>query len=46
MLCLGATSLKPLPPLSCLKELEQVLIEEWMKIPLDEVRKLYDFILR
>ena len=32
----------PLP--SCLKELEQVLMEEWLKIPLYEVRKLYDFI--
>ena len=29
------------PPPPCLKELEQVLMEEWLKIPLDEVRKLY-----
>ena len=34
------------PPLSCLKELEQVLMEEWLKIPLDEVKKLYDYIPR
>ena len=32
----------PLP--SCLKELLQVLMEKWLKIPLDEVRKLYDSI--
>ena len=30
------------PPPSCMKELEQVSMEEWPKIPLDEVRKLYD----
>ena len=34
----------PLQP--CVKELDQVLIEERLKIPLDEVRKLYDSILR
>ena len=28
------------PPPLCLKELEQVLIEEWQKILLDEVKKL------
>ena len=33
---------KRYPPPSCLKELEQVLLENWLKIPLDEVRKLYD----
>ena len=32
------------PPPSCLKELEQVLMEKWPKITLDEVRKLYDSI--
>ena len=26
------------------EKLEQVLIEEWLKIPLDEVTKLYDSI--
>ena len=30
------------PPSSCLKEPEQVLMEEWPKIPLGEVKKLYD----
>ena len=34
------------PPPSCLKELEQVLTEKWLKIPLDEVMKLYDSIPR
>ena len=34
------------PPPSCLKELEQVLMEEWLKIPLDNARKLYDSIPR
>ena len=31
------------PPPLCLKELEPV---EWLKIPLDEIRKLYDSIAR
>ena len=34
----------PLP--SCQKWLEKELMEEWLKIPLDEVRKLYDSIHR
>ena len=34
------------PPPFCLKELEQVLMEEWLKIPLDEIRNLYDSIPR
>ena len=29
------------PPPSCLKELETVLTEEWLKITLEEVSKLY-----
>ena len=29
------------PPPSCLKELGQILMEEWVTIPVDEVRKLY-----
>ena len=31
---------------SCLKEPEQVLMEEWLKISVDEARKLYDSIPR
>ena len=31
---------------SCLNEIEQGLMEEWLKIALDEVRKLYDYISR
>ena len=34
------------PPPSCLKELEQVLMEKWLKIHLDEVKKLYNSIPR
>ena len=34
------------PPPSCLKELEQVLMEEWLETPLDEVRKMHDSIPR
>lgn len=34
------------PPPSSLKELERVLIEEWYKIPVETVRKLYDSIPR
>ena len=34
------------PTPSCLKELEQVLMEEWPTIPLAEVKKLYDSIRR
>ena len=34
------------PSLSTLKELEKVLIKEWLKIPVDKVRKLYDSIPR
>ena len=34
------------PPLSYLKEQEQVLMKEWLKIVLDEIRKLYDSIPR
>ena len=33
-------------PPSCLKELKQVLMEKWLKISLDEVRKMYDSISR
>ena len=32
------------PPPSYLKGLEHVFMEEWLNIPLDEVKKLYDFI--
>ena len=32
------------PPSSCLKELKQVLMEEWLKISLYEVGKLWDSI--
>ena len=34
------------PPPSRVQELEQVLMEEWLKIPLEEVKKLYDSIPR
>ena len=34
------------PPPSCLLELEQVSMEEWLEIPLDEVRKMHDSIPR
>ena len=34
----------PLP--LCLKESGQVLMKKWLKIPLEEVRKLFDSILR
>ena len=34
------------PPPSCLNKLEQVLIKEWLQIPLDKVRKLNYFIPR
>ena len=33
-------------PPSCLKELVHVFIDEWLKIPLNEVKKLYDSISR
>ena len=34
------------PPPCCLKELEHVIMEKWLKIPLDKVRKLCDSIPR
>ena len=34
------------PPPSCLKEQARVFGEEWLKIPLDEVRKLHSCIPR
>lgn len=34
------------PPPSSLKELEKALIDEWYKIPVETVRKLYDSIPR
>jgi hypothetical protein len=34
------------PPPSCLDELEKVLMEEWLKIPIEQVKKLYDSIPR
>ena len=43
---IGATSYNRYPPPSCLKEIKQFLMEEWLQILLDEVRKLYDSIHR
>ena len=34
------------PPPSRLRELEKVLMEEWLKIPMEKVKKLYDSIPR
>lgn len=34
------------PPPSSLKALEKVLIDEWYKIPIETIRKLYDSIPR
>ena len=34
------------PPPSTLKELEKVLIKEWLKIPVEKLRKLCGSILR
>lgn len=34
------------PPPSSLKELERVLIEEWFKIPVETIQKLYESIPR
>jgi hypothetical protein len=34
------------PPAKCLKQLENVLQEEWYKIPLDTVQNLYESIPR